>query len=628
MRVWRKGAQFSGQNLAAQSQNREDLTWGCGTHDPRQLLPRPCAALCPRALRPFRCRQARLLSRRDPNKLIIKLTNIEGDQAFFGYRKDVADTQAFSTPTGSCHCVLKTPFCGCVCVYKSHNLHLNLCLHRHLHWPSATHRKLNHHFRNRHHRTPQHQPPTSPFQPLAPNHLHHHPSHQPHQLLHLQNLQQTSQIAPLHQHRHHRPHTHLTAVAATTTKAGASLIITAVAAIAITAGIGITAIPNTTAPPGDAARPQPPPTLTAPYPPAAAPDNPSTYDPTTTTLAPTPLNIPPQQSSVAHSTAGDLHPIFKLSHQQTNSLTGSNFTPTNSTPPTDHSTNTSPISFPTATSLTRTSPTFDNTPMRSGMKPLANMTNSSTTPSHSLTSTPKPPHQSHQRFPVPLPPTGRSRTSTPAIQAQSTTLPTFYAKVVSYPAHSTLPITLAFSLRVSASPTIQPTTKASSLALFTTLGSSTKTPTHSSLRSSPGAPPPNTLPVAKNRPWPSSTSTTAPSSTRRADAGSFTQTMPLSKDWHGPPTPLHLTYDTTFHHLPTSPPNNYHFHSLSHPTTHTHLRPKRPLLRSRGPFEFSSFQELAVLICRILLWTFHQALPMMFSTCDSSTCHVVSQLVL
>ena len=49
-------------------------------------------------------------------------------------------------------------------------------------------------------------------------------------------------------------------------------------------------------------------------------------------LTPTSLNIPPQQSSVDHSTAGDLHPIFKLSRQRTNSSTGSNFTPTSSLP--------------------------------------------------------------------------------------------------------------------------------------------------------------------------------------------------------------------------------------------------------------------------------------------------------
>ena len=101
----------------------------------------------------------------------------------------------------------------------------------------------------------------------------------PHQLLHLHNLLQTSQTAQLHQHHHHRPRTHLTAVAATTTKAGE----TTVVATATIADIDITATQNTTALPGDVARPQLPPTLTAPHHHAADPHNPSTYDPTPTT---------------------------------------------------------------------------------------------------------------------------------------------------------------------------------------------------------------------------------------------------------------------------------------------------------------------------------------------------------
>ena len=189
-------------------------------------------------------------------------------------------------------------------------------------------------------------------------------------------------------------------------------------------------------------------TLTAPHLPAAAPHNPLICAPTQTTPTPTPLNTPPQQSFVAHSTAGDLHPS-KLFHLQTNFLNGSNFTPTNSTPPTDHSTSTSPISLPTATSPTRRSPISDNTPTPSGTKPPTNTTNSNTTPSHFPTSTPKPPHPNHPRFPEPPQPTGKSPTSTPAIQAQSATLPTFYTKVGFYPAHSTLPTTLAFLPRAS-----------------------------------------------------------------------------------------------------------------------------------------------------------------------------------
>ena len=176
------------------------------------------------------------------------------------------------------------------------------------------------------------------------------------------------------------------------------------------------------------------------------------------------------------------------------------YAPLGSTPPTDHSTSTSPISSPTATSPTKTSPISDNIPMPSGTTPLANTTNSNTTPSHFPSSTPKPPHPNHPRFPEPPQPTGKSPTSMPAIQAQPATLPTFYAKVGFYPAHSTLPTTLAFLPRASASPTTNPTTKASSLASSTTLGNSTRTPTQSSSHSSPGVRPPNTLPVAKNKP--------------------------------------------------------------------------------------------------------------------------------
>ena len=138
--------------------------------------------------------------------------------------------------------------------------------------------------------------------------------------------------------------------------------------------------------------------------------------------------------------------------------------------------------------------------MSSGMKPRTSGIISNTTPFHYLTSTPKPPLLNHHPFPVPLPPTEKLPTSTQATQALSATSPTSYAKAASYPAHSTLPTTLAFLLRAFASPTINPTTKASLLASSTTPGNSTKTPTHSSSRSSPGAPPPNTLPAAKNKP--------------------------------------------------------------------------------------------------------------------------------
>ena len=82
--------------------------------------------------------------------------------------------------------------------------------------------------------------------------------------------------------------------------------------------------------------------------------------------------------------------------------------------------------------------------MSSGMKPRTSGIISNTTPSHYLTSTPRPPPLNHHPFPVPLPPTEKLPTSTQATQALSATSPTFYAKAASYPAHSTLPTTLAF----------------------------------------------------------------------------------------------------------------------------------------------------------------------------------------
>ena len=128
--------------------------------------------------------------------------------------------------------------------------------------------------------------------------------------------------------------------------------------------------------------------------------------------------------------------------------------PTNSTPLTAPNTNTLPISFSTARLLTKTSPTFANTLMSNGMKPPTSGISSNTTPSHYLTSTPKPPLLNHHPFPVPLPPTEKLPTSTQATQALSATSPTFYAKAAFYPVHSTLPTTLAFLLRAFASPTI------------------------------------------------------------------------------------------------------------------------------------------------------------------------------
>ena len=75
------------------------------------------------------------------------------------------------------------------------------------------------------------------------------------------------------------------------------------------------------------------------------------------------------------------------------------------------------------------------------MKQPSNTISSNTAPSHYLSSTPKPPTPHHHPFPVQLPLTGKSPTSTPATQATSQT---FYDKAAFYPAHSTLPTILAF----------------------------------------------------------------------------------------------------------------------------------------------------------------------------------------
>ena len=74
--------------------------------------------------------------------------------------------------------------------------------------------------------------------------------------------------------------------------------------------------------------------------------NPLIYALTPNTPTQTPLNFPPQPSSVAQSTVGDLHPTFTPLHLQTKSWNGSNSTPPNSTIPTDHNTSTLPISSP------------------------------------------------------------------------------------------------------------------------------------------------------------------------------------------------------------------------------------------------------------------------------------------
>ena len=145
--------------------------------------------------------------------------------------------------------------------------------------------------------------------------------------------------------------------------------------------------------------------------------------PQQTTPTPTLPNTHPHQRFVAQPTAGDLHPIFPLCHQKNNSSIGWSFMPTNWTPPTDPNNTTSPLYFPTAISPTKTSRTFANTPTASGMKPPTSMISSNTTPFHYLTSTPKPPLQTHHPFPVPLPPTEKLPTSTQVTQALSATSP-------------------------------------------------------------------------------------------------------------------------------------------------------------------------------------------------------------
>ena len=280
-----------------------------------------------------------------------------------------------------------------------------------------------------------------------------------------------------HQHHNHLPRNHHTAVAATTTRADASPTITTEDATATAADIAITATPNITALPGDGGHLQHP--LTHPalrHPAVAHHHNPLIYALTLNTPTQTPLNFPPQPSSVAQSTVGDLQTTFTPLHLQTKSWNGSNSMPPNSTIPTAHNTSTLPISSQTATSPTRRSPISDNILTPSGTTQLTNTTNSSTTPFHFLSSTPKPLHQNHLRFPAPHQPTGKSPTSTQATQAPSATFPTFYAKADFYPAHSTLPTTLDFLPRAFASPTTNPMTTTNLPASSTTPGNSTRTP--------------------------------------------------------------------------------------------------------------------------------------------------------
>ena len=264
------------------------------------------------------------------------------------------------------------------------------------------------------------------------------------------------------------------------------------------AGIDITATQSITAPPGDAVRPQPPPTLTAPHLPAVAPHNPSTCAPTLTTPTPTPLNTPPQQSSIrrplnrwrpppnfqALSPTDQLLDWFEFHANQldtpnrpqhqyiANLLSDCNITYKDITDFRQYA----------HAKWNETTRQYDQFQYNAISLPYLN----------TKATTPEPPAVSRA--------TSTHREVAHINAGHTGPLPTFYAKVGFYPAHSTLPTTLAFLHRASASPAIHPTTKASSLALSTTLGNSTKTPTQSSLHSSPGAQPPNTLPVAKNKP--------------------------------------------------------------------------------------------------------------------------------
>ena len=373
----------------------------------------------------------------------------------------------------------------------SHSLHSNRGPRHRLHKLPMPQRQPNLHFNSSYHRIQHHRSNPSPrlprtihyqskthlHQPPYPNIQHPPRWYLPHQHLELHYQHQTN-LTPLpHRHHNHLPPNHHTAAAATITRADASPTITTEDATATAADIAITAIPNTTAKPGDGGHLQHPPTHLASHHPAVGHHhNPLIYAQTPNTPTLTPLNIPPQPSFVAQSTVGDLHPTFTPSHLQTKSWNGSNSTPPNSPIPTDHNTSTLPISSQTATSPTRRSPISDNIPTLSGMTQLTNTTNSSTMPFHFPSSTPKPLHQSHLRFPAPHQPTGKSPTSTQATQAPSVTFPTFYAKAVFYPAHSTLPTTLDFLPRAFASPTTNSMTTTSLLASSTIPGNSTRIP--------------------------------------------------------------------------------------------------------------------------------------------------------
>ena len=200
--------------------------------------------------------------------------------------------------------------------------------HHRLHTLPLPQRQPNLHFNSSYHRIQHHRsnpPPGLPrtihyqsktHRPPYPNIQHPPRWSLPHQHRDLQSQHQTN-LTPLpHQRHNHLPHNHHTAVAATITRADASPTITTEDATATAADIAITTIPNTTAKPGDGARLPHPPTHLASHQPAVDPHHhPLIYAQTPNTQTLIPLNIPPQPSSVAHSTVGDLHSIFTPSDQ-------------------------------------------------------------------------------------------------------------------------------------------------------------------------------------------------------------------------------------------------------------------------------------------------------------------------
>ena len=191
------------------------------------------------------------------------------------------------------------------------------------------------------------------------------------------------------------------------------------------------------------------------------------------------------------------------------------------------------------------------------MKQPSNTISSNTAPSHYLSSTPKPPTPHHHPFPVQLPLTGKSPTSTPATQATSQT---FYDKAAFYPAHSTLPTILAFCSGRSHYPQPKPRPRrvCSHYPQHLATPQEHPLPHHYApsmgrrhkihfWRRRAGHDPSERLPRSRLSP-------------ERQLLGHPPRPCNLSTDWHGPSTPLHQTYDISTSH-------NHHFQLLFHPAT-------------------------------------------------------------